>query len=160
MSVRRVAGTFIARLLHRGDCPGIRGTFRYLQENSAAGAGLARSSRVVARSSSLGRLSGQRRSSRTGPAAHAHRIQAGRSPEQAPVLPAELGRTAVPDAEADAGEAVRRALDGPDAGAPAAPPGRDWPIALCTGRYEPSPPGMTIASMQSPNEHGQNTKER
>jgi hypothetical protein len=37
---------------------------------------------------------------------------------------------------------------------------RDWPIALCTGGYESGPPGMTIASMQPPNEHGQNTKER
>src|SRR5487761_607171 len=94
-------------VLFRDDCPGTPGTFRYLHETSAASAGLARSSRMVARSSSLRRLSGQRRSRQTGPAAHPHRIKAGRGAEQAPVLPAELGRAVVPDASADAGDVVR-----------------------------------------------------
>src|SRR5487761_1575624 len=98
---------FTTRLLLRGDDPGIRGTFRYLQQNSAAGAALARSSRVVAQSSSLRRLSRQRRGSGTGPAADAHRIKAGRGTEQAPVLPAELGGAVVADATADAGDVVR-----------------------------------------------------
>ena len=39
----------------------------------------------------------------TAPGAHAYRVMTGRSAEQPPVLPAELGRAVVPDAVADAG---------------------------------------------------------
>src|ERR1700737_456075 len=52
-------------------------------------------------------ISRQRRGSGTGFATHAHRIKARWSTELAPVLPAELGRTVVPDAVADAGDVVR-----------------------------------------------------
>src|ERR1700733_2437109 len=52
------------------------------------------------------RLLGQRRGG-TGPGADAYRVTAGRSPEQSPVLPAELGRAVVPDAVPDAGDVVR-----------------------------------------------------
>jgi hypothetical protein len=45
---------------------------------------------------------GQRRGW-TGPGADAYRVTAGRSAEQPPVLPAELGRAVVPDTVADAG---------------------------------------------------------
>jgi hypothetical protein len=47
----------------------------------------------------------------------------------------------------------------PDLAAPARS-GHDWPIALCAGGYERSRPGMTIAGIRPPNEHGQNAKER
>src|SRR3981081_1806693 len=91
------------RLLLRGDSPGNGGPFRQLHETSAPSAGPARSSRMVAQSSSLRLFSRQRRNRGTDSATHAHRVNAGRGTELAPVLPAELGGTVVSDEVADAG---------------------------------------------------------